>query len=361
MPGLYRKKKHYYGVFYAPDRRPRQKWIALKTRDRKVAVAKMRELEILQAVGEYDPWKDPAPQEGVTLKEAAESFTRARRREDLSHATRRSESSILGLFENQFPGGVALSAIALKDVEGFFSELRRRGARPSTLHTYHTRLAQFFRWCEAEGMVRESPMARLRRPRSAKTSVRFLTEEEFERILASIRSSEDSPWLEHVVQVAVATGMRVSELCEMRRDWLSLSPPAVTVKRSATYRPKSHSERHIPLAGDAAEILLGLLQARRGASGHVFVDANGRPLRPTRVSKAFKRHVRLAGLSEEYSFHTLRHTFASWLVKSGTDLYRVRDLLGHQSVEVTERYAHLKPESLRAAVEKTFGSSGAEN
>jgi integrase/recombinase XerC len=357
MPGLHRKKNHYYGVFYGPDRRPRQKWIALRTTNRKAATAKLRELEVLQAVGEYDPWNDASPKETSSLGEAIGTFLKARAREDLQPATLRADRSVLTRLSGSIAASRAVSSISEREMAGFFAQLRDEGAKDTTLQAYHTRLKFFFDWCRNRGLVREHPVEGLKRPRQAAKTPRFLSEEEVARLLVSIRSIPRDRWLEDVVTVAVGTGMRISELCEMRRDWVGLSPPAVTVKRSATYRPKSGSERHIPVAGDAEAALTRLFGVRRHATDRMLVDAEGRPLRPNRVSKAFKRHLRRAGLSEEYSFHVLRHTFASWLVRAGTDLYRVRDLLGHQSIEVTERYAHLKPEDLRRAVEKTFGAA----
>jgi site-specific recombinase XerD len=357
MPGLHRKKKHYYGVFYGPDRRPRQKWIALRTTNRKAATAKLRELEVLQAVGEFDPWNDAAPRDSVPVSDAIDAFMKARLREDLQPATLRADRTALTRLTRTLDETRPVSSVSQKELAAFFTELREEGARETTLQAYHTRLKLFFDWCRETGLVRENPIDGLKRPRRSKTSVRFLTEEEAERLLQSVRTSGRDAWLEDVIEVAIGTGMRLSELCAMRRDWISLSPPSVTVKRSSTYRPKNHSERHIPLAGSAREVVQRLHASRSRASDRIFLDGRGRALKPNRVSKAFKWHVRRAGLSEEYTFHTLRHTYASWLVGAGTDLYRVRDLLGHQSIEVTERYAHLKPEDLRRAVESTFAAT----
>ena len=73
----------------------------------------------------------------------------------------------------------------------------------------------------------------------------------------------------------------------------------------------------------------------------------------------FRKAVKLAGL-EDFRIHDLRHTFASWLVSEGVELVKVRDLLGHTSIKMTERYAHLMPDRLHDAVEvlDLFSSNG---
>lgn len=73
----------------------------------------------------------------------------------------------------------------------------------------------------------------------------------------------------------------------------------------------------------------------------------------------FRKAVKLAGI-EDFRIHDLRHTFASWLVSEGVELVKVRDLLGHTSIKMTERYAHLMPDRLHDAVEvlDLFAGSG---
>ncbi len=63
----------------------------------------------------------------------------------------------------------------------------------------------------------------------------------------------------------------------------------------------------------------------------------------------------MAMLPKNIRFHSLRHTYASWLVEGGVDLYRVKELMGHSSIQTTMRYAHLAPDNLRNEVERVFG------
>jgi site-specific recombinase XerD len=72
------------------------------------------------------------------------------------------------------------------------------------------------------------------------------------------------------------------------------------------------------------------------------------------MSKQFKHYVREAELSERFRFHSLRHTFASWLAQSGASIAIISKILGHSSTEVTQKYAHLIPSASKNVMEKIF-------
>jgi site-specific recombinase XerD len=86
----------------------------------------------------------------------------------------------------------------------------------------------------------------------------------------------------------------------------------------------------------------------------VFKDNNGRQI--IKISKTFGRTIKNLGFNDGVTdrrdralFHTCRHTFASWHVQNGTDLYTVKELLGHSTIQLTERYSHLRPDGLKKA------------
>ena len=89
--------------------------------------------------------------------------------------------------------------------------------------------------------------------------------------------------------------------------------------------------------------------------GYVFTGVKGGRLNPNYTSRRFKHYVRLARLPGNIRFHSLRHTCASWLVQRGVSLPIVQAILGHSTVRVTQRYAHLAPDVMRAAMQQAFG------
>lgn len=163
-------------------------------------------------------------------------------------------------------------------------------------------------------------------------------------------------WLADVVRVAVATGLRLGELRYLRWSWVDFETGFITVRRTGDFIPKSGSERSIPMVGDALEVLTRLAAQRTDdVDGYAFTGTRGGRLNGNHVSRRFKYYVRLAKLPERTRFHSLRHTCASWLVQRGVSLPIVQAILGHSTIRVTQRYAHLAPDVMQAAMQEAFG------
>lgn len=139
-----------------------------------------------------------------------------------------------------------------------------------------------------------------------------------------------------MVLLAVNTGLRRGELTSLEWSDINLQGKVLTVRGSTA---KSGRTRHIPLNVEALDVL------QRYRRQHT----EGRLFELTRVNKSFAALLESANIAE-LRFHDLRHSFASHLVMAGADLYVVKELLGHASIAMTERYAHLAPEHKAAAV-----------
>ena len=114
--------------------------------------------------------------------------------------------------------------------------------------------------------------------------------------------------------------------------------------------------RRIPLRGEAVEVLRRMgAEIEDDLDGPVFTDRRRLPIKPDRMTKAFKRVVQKAGLEERIQFHSLRHTTGSWLAMKGVPMRVIQAILGHSSLNVTERYSHLSPETPEAAMDEVFG------
>lgn len=152
--------------------------------------------------------------------------------------------------------------------------------------------------------------------------------------------------LKPMVLVALNTGMRRGELFSLRWQDVDLAAGVVTV-RAAT--AKSGQTRRIPLNKAAATVLSRWRARHPSGDGLVFPGDEGKRL--DNINKSWRGVVKIAGVTG-FNFHDLRHTFASRLVQAAVDLNTVRELLGHSEIAMTQRYAHLSPDNLRAAVEK---------
>jgi len=174
----------------------------------------------------------------------------------------------------------------------------------------------------------------------------FLSPEESERLLANCSGI----WRE-IIFTGLNTGLRRGELKALNWSDINWHNRTLTVRQSwseaskSLDTPKSNRERHIPLTNELFEMFL----RRKESTGVVFPAENGKRFQAKRLNSEINRACRAAGI-REISCHALRHTFASHLIKKGASIKEIQELLGHANIQVTMRYAHLAPSSLRKAI-----------
>jgi integrase len=178
------------------------------------------------------------------------------------------------------------------------------------------------------------------------TEEQFLTFEEAERIV----SAAAPEWRTFII-TALKTGLRVGELLALKWEDVDLVAGQLVVRRTLWHGqegpPKGGRNRKVPLSNEAVAVL----KAHRHLKGaYVFCEADGRRLTHSRVKDVVPSACRKAQLAKRLTTHGLRHTFASHLVMRGVSLIAVKELLGHESIEMTLRYSHLSPDVKRDAV-----------
>lgn len=191
-----------------------------------------------------------------------------------------------------------------------------------------------------------------------KDTPRFLTEDEADRLL---RAAADTPWYSMIL-IGLRTGLRIGELRGLQWGDVNLPAAMVQVRRTDPGRadlsanaPKGKRERTVPLSPDALTVLRDLRPANATPRSWVwpallYKDPSA-PRTRSRSESGCKHGiaaaVKASGIDspkdDPIGWHTLRHTFASWLVIRGVSLRVVQDLLGHASIKQTERYSHLAP------------------
>jgi integrase len=204
--------------------------------------------------------------------------------------------------------------------------------------------------------------------------VRFLTTEEEERLRAALRNRDGvmrdrrerynrhleersekalppypSPYADHLeplLLLLLNTGLRFGEAVQLRHRDISLKDRLITVGGEGA---KSGRTRMVPMNVEAQKVL-GALEGKRDS--YLFPGESDKHL--TTIKTAWTALLKEAGIAG-FRIHDLRHTFASRVKRGGADLYTVQRLLGHSSPMMTQRYAHLQPDDLRAAVEKVAG------
>lgn len=176
--------------------------------------------------------------------------------------------------------------------------------------------------------------------------LRWLTYLESNKLLQAAREG-DAPHLEDFIIIALNTGMRRNEILTLEHARIDLPGGKIHLSGNQT---KSGKRRIIPINRAARRAIESRMAWNDGMGlthSRLFLQRNGKPV--VQINTAFKNATQRAGI-EDFRIHDMRHTFASWLVSSGVPLPEVRDLLGHSSIKQTERYAHLAPGRLEAAV-----------
>jgi len=234
------------------------------------------------------------------------------------------------------------------DLEGFIAWRVRIGARPASIARQLSSCRRFFRYFMREGAIREDPTAEIVLPKRPRSLPHTLTEEEVEALLlAPVVSDPLGSRDRAMLEVLYATGLRVSELVNLRQEHINLDQAVIRIPS------KGGRERVIPL-GDGAIRALKEFSGR--ARDEILLDHETDYLFPTRrgnrmTRQAFwhiiKRYARKSGLATGLSPHTLRHAFAMHLLNHGTDLRVVQVLLGHSDLSTTQIYTHVLRERLK--------------
>ncbi len=190
-----------------------------------------------------------------------------------------------------------------------------------------------------------NPVSEIELPKVRNERVRYLEPHEYRNLLAVTEKAPET-WLNPLVIVAIDTGLRLTNLCNLLWTEVNLFSRMITIDAE---KMKNDDYIGIPLT-DRAYQTLKELQRVQCVSGHVFHDA-GQPLYDRKVQRAFRKALDAAEIGN-FHFHDLRHTFASYLRQQGVDLHTIAVLMGHKDLRMTKRYAHLNVDSLKDAVAK---------
>ena len=258
--------------------------------------------------------------------------------------------------------GVSVAVAAQADIAAYLGDLTRRGFAPASQARRLSTLRQFHGFLYAEGLRPDDPTGAVDAPRQAARLPKILSRAEVDRLIETAERVAQGPFdsdaqrlrslrIYTLVEVAYATGMRVSELVGLPATVLRGDLPVIVV------RGKGDKERMIPLSERARAALVRYLAASvaagrnherkwlfasHGTSGHFTRQALGRDLKDLAIAAAVD--------PAQVSPHVLRHAFASHILQNGADLRVVQELLGHADISTTQIYTHVLEERLKAVV-----------
>jgi len=204
---------------------------------------------------------------------------------------------------------------------------------PATVNRYLAALSHAFTMAANEWeWMDDNPMRKVKRPKEPRGRVRYLLDEERERLLNACEQSDVKEMLP-IVLLAISTGMRQGEILNLK--WQDVD---FEKGRCILHNTKNGERRSVPLVGQAKKELLRWNKVRKINTDLVFSGKN--PRTPIFIRKPWLDTAKAAEL-EDFRFHDLRHTAASYLAMSGASLAEIAEILGHKTLSMVRRYAHL--------------------
>lgn len=249
-----------------------------------------------------------------------------------------------------------LLELSENDLARYFTILSERGLSAATTQRKRSAVRQFYRFCVAENLMGADPSRKIAAAKKGLSLPKILSRPEVDSLIAACaeKNPHQAVRLECLIEMAYASGMRISELVGLRLDAVQRDPAYLIIKG------KGGVERLVPLNPSARAAIKEYLEIRpafvpvgdknnaflfasRGADGH---------LTRRRVGQLLDEAALNAGIDPaRVSPHVLRHAFATHLLEGGADLRTVQTLLGHADISTTQIYTHVAGERLREVVE----------
>jgi len=226
-------------------------------------------------------------------------------------------------------------------IRSWLAEMRSENVTPKSLNRKISSLKSFFKFLIKSGEVNQSPLTTIVSPKVGKRLPSFVAQDDMETLQQHVEFADD--WKGQtdklLLNVFYATGMRLSELINLKESQLDFSNAQIKVLG------KGNKERIIPVSKECIEQIKSYIEKKKELSVvtnnlNLFINEKGKPLYPKYVYNVVKTNLSQVTTIQKRSPHVLRHTFATHLTNNGADLNAVKELLGHSSLAATQVYTH---------------------
>ena len=240
------------------------------------------------------------------------------------------------------------------DAEDLEKYLKYIGGMQSTTVAHKiTAIKSYFNYNIKRGIVKSNPANKVSRPKLAKHLPEYLTEEEVSKLLdVEIKSPYDFR-NKTILELLYSSGIRISELVNIK------TPNYDSEECLIRIMGKGSKERIIPLGDYAINIMNDYMNNYRPLinkkfTDYIFINNRGDKISRQFIFKVIKKEALKKGIKKDISPHTLRHTFATHLLKNGADLRIIQELLGHENISTTQIYTHVTNNKLNSDYETYF-------
>lgn len=244
--------------------------------------------------------------------------------------------------------------VTVLDLRGYVAALHESGYAKTTIARRLASMRSFFRFGQREGWTKSNPAKPLRNPRKGRSLPHFLSAEDIGSLLQSPPAGDPMGLRDRaILETMYSAGLRVSEVVGLDDGDLDFEAGVLRV------RGKGRRERLSPVGSYATNALRRWLRVRTlhrsnppGPTAPAFVNKFGRRLTTRSVARMLEKYLKITGLDNRTTPHSLRHSFATHLLDRGADIRSVQELLGHKSLVTTQIYTHVSTASVRAIYEK---------
>ncbi|MBN1353805.1 MAG: site-specific integrase [Candidatus Omnitrophica bacterium] len=324
--GVFKQGKVWYIDYYFGSRRIRKAIGPSK----RTATNALRKIKVEIAEGKY---LDKQAIEKIKFSDFAEQYLGLYCKHNHKPGSFKKDINAANILKRYF-GDKYIDEISTFQIERFKAEFIKT-VKPATVNRRIAFLKAMLNRAIEWEKLKENPARKVKLFRENNKRTRFLEREEIKKLIDNADG-----YIKNILIIAINTGMRRGEILKLKwRD--------IDFKNSLIYLndTKNSESRQVPI-NDAVKSAL-ISTEKNTESPYIFCKPNGQPRFDIR--KSFLQAQKKSGILN-FRFHDLRHTFASQLVMAGIDLNTVRELLGHKSIQMTQRYSHLSPLHKQRAV-----------
>lgn len=247
-------------------------------------------------------------------------------------------------------GNLPLPIITLADAEKIKVKMTEANKAPRTINYMITILKQILKFAEVIGFdTAKSTVFTMEKQKFDNQRITFLTKKQANDLLQALQKKSQTVY--EMALISLHCGLRAGEIFNLTWPDIDLKQGLLFVKDT-----KNRLNRTLQLSTELKKVFTQKIKNKSDTSEYIFHQLDGSKL--NEVPNIFERTVEKLKFNEGITdrrqkivFHSLRHTFASWLVQGGTDLYIVQKLMGHSHISMTERYAHLNERNFKKATE----------
>jgi integrase/recombinase XerC len=293
------------------------------------------------------PVESDAP---LTLEEAIAAFTTELEAKNRSQATitayRCDLSQFASFLKQTNYTAQSVDQVERADISEYLADLGRQGLSGITRARKLAAIRELFRFLEGSGVVHRSPAIGLETPKKEKRSRAYHQPDEYRAMLSQ---AGGNPRDFCVLQLFLQTGLRLSELCQLKIADLDLKAGTLLVRAG-----KGMQDRELPLEKKAIRAIKSYLDIRPKVSDDsLFLNQYAEPISPRGVQKLVTKYTRAAGITKKAGVHALRHTFATIKAKQEVSPFRLRKWLGHARLDTTQIYVHMAEADDKKVMEAT--------